>query len=377
VEQASEQPGIVLDGTSGEGGGQILRTALALSAVTGRAFRVERLRADRLKAGLRPQHREAARAMARIVDARLEGDQVGSGELVFAPRAAARAGEWAFDIGTSGSTPLLLQTICWPLALAGGPSSVTLRGGTHQDQAPSFHYLALVWAPAVARLGFGVEVELQEAGFYPEGGELTARIRPAQAMPPLDLRHRGTLREVEVMSMVGGLPYEIAERQAARALRRLREAGIAAEAERVPLPARTSRGGHVLVVASFERTRAGHGAVGGAEASPEDTADAAVEGFRRHLSGRAALDRHLGDQLLLPAALAVGGRVPTVPGVLPDVRFTVAELTPHLFSNAEVIRRFLDVQVSIDGREGEEGEVRVLAPGAHAQVVQMPREAPR
>jgi RNA 3'-terminal phosphate cyclase (ATP) len=378
MDRASEQPGIVLDGSAGEGGGQVLRTALSLSAVTGRGFRVERLRADRLKSGLRPQHREAARAIARIVDARLEGDQVGSAALSFAPRASPRAGEWAFDVGTAGSTPLLLQTICWPLALAGAPSFVTLRGGTHLDQAPSFHYLALVWAPAVARLGFTVEAELQEAGFYPDGvGELTARIRPAQPMPPLDLRHRGTLREVEVMSMVGGLPYTVAERQADRALRRLRDAGIAAEAERVPLPARASRGGHVLVVATFERTRAGHGAVGGSEAIPEETADAAVDAFRRHLTGGAAVDRQLADQLLVPAALAVAGRVPVVPGVVPDVRYTVAEVTPHLLTNAEVVRRFLEVEVLVDGREGEEGEVRVLAPGAHARVMPLPRDGGR
>jgi RNA 3'-terminal phosphate cyclase (ATP) len=340
--------------------------------VTGRPFRVNRIRATRLKAGLRPQHREAARAMARIVDARLEGDHVGSGELAFAPRAPARPGDWAFDIGTAGSTPLLLQTVCWPLALAGAPSSLTLRGGTHQDHAPSFHYAALVWAPAVARLGFGVEVELQEAGFYPEGGgELTARIRPAQAMPPLDLRHRGTLREVEVMSMVGGLPYEVAERQAERALRRLRDAGIAAEAERLPMPARSSRGGHVLILAAFERTRSGHGAVGASDAVPETTADAAVDALRRQLAGGAAVDRHLADQLLLPAALVVSGRVPSVEGVIPDVRYTAAEVTPHLLTNAEVIRRFLGVTVQVDGREGEEGEVRVLAPEARAAVLPM------
>ena len=186
MDRASEQPGIILDGGAGEGGGQILRTALALSAVTGRPFRVERLRADRLKPGLRPQHREAVRAMARIVDAQLEGDQVGSHHLAFGPRCAARAGEWAFDVGTAGATPLLLQTVCWPLALAGAPSLLTLRGGTHLDQAPSFHYLALVWAPAVARLGFRVSMELQAAGFYPEGGGsgVAGSMRAVNSPPP-------------------------------------------------------------------------------------------------------------------------------------------------------------------------------------------------
>jgi len=367
------QPRIDLDGSVGEGGGQILRTALALSAVSGRAFAIDRVRANRIKPGLRPQHREAARAMARIVDGRLAGDDLGSTALEFTPRQPPRAGTWAFDIGTAGSTPLLLQTVCWPLALGGGSSTLVLRGGTHQDQAPSFHYLALIWAPAVARLGFRIAVELQAAGFYPEGGgEFTARIEPASPMPPLDLRHRGTLHEVEVVSMVGGLGYEVAERQAARALRRLRDHGISAEAERVPLPARGSRGGHVLIVSTFERTRAGHGAVTTGERTPEDVADLAVDAFRTYLSGGAAVDRYLGDQLLLPAALVVAGRPPSPAGVVPSVRYTVSVVTPHLLTNAEVIRRFLDVQISVQGRLGEEGEVRV-GPGASAEAAPRPR----
>lgn len=365
---------IVLDGSAGEGGGQILRTALALSAVTGRPFTIERIRQHRLKAGLRPQHREAARATARIVDAELSGDEVGSRALEFRPRHAPRPGDWAFDIGTAGSTPLLFQTVCWPLALAGAPSTLTLRGGTHQDHAPTFHYLALVWAPAVARLGFRFGLELQAAGFYPEGGgEMTARIEPAHPMPPLDLRHRGTLQDVEVVSMVGGLGFEIAERQAARALRGLRDAGIPAEAERVPVPSRASRGGHVLLVSTFERTRAGHGAVSARERTPEEVADLAVAGLRDHLRGGAAVDLHLGDQLLLPAALAAAGILPAAPGVVPVTRYSVAAVTRHLTTNAEVIRRFLDVEIAVDGRDDEEGEVRVQPPGARGEVVPLGR----
>jgi RNA 3'-terminal phosphate cyclase (ATP) len=367
-------PRVDLDGSQGEGGGQILRTALSVSAVLGRPFSIDRLRANRIKPGLRPQHREAARAIARIVNGRLAGDEVGSTRLEFYPREPPRAGEWAFDIGTAGSTPLLLQTVCWPLALAGGPSSLTLRGGTHQDHAPSFHYLALVWAPAVARLGFRVSMELQAAGFYPEGGgEFTARIEPATPLPPLDLRHRGTLLEVEVVSMVGGLGYDVAERQAAPAVRRLRDRGIYAEAERVPVPARASRGGHVLIVSSFERTRAGHGAVTSRDRSPEQTADLAVDGFLHYLSRGAAVDGHLGDQLLLPAALAVAGYPPSPAGVVPAVRYTVSEVTLHLLTNAEVLRRFLDVEIAVDGKPGEEGEVRVLTRDAAATVLPLER----
>lgn len=370
----SELP-IVLDGSTGEGGGQILRTALSLAAITGKPFSIERIRANRDKAGLRPQHREAARAVARLCDAQLSGDEVGSERLDFRPRARVRPGDWAFDIGTAGSTPLLFQTVCWPLALAGGTSTLTLRGGTHQDHAPSFHYLALVWGPAVARLGFRFELALQAAGFYPEGGgEFTARVEPAHSMPPLELLHRGTLQDVEVVSMVGGLGFDVAERQAARALRLLRDAGIAAQAERVPLPARASRGGHVLVVSTFQRGRAGHGAVSARESSPEQLAEEAVGGFRAYLERGAAVDRHLGDQLVLPAALLAAGLVPTPPGVVPATRYTVDAVTKHLTTNADVVRRFLDVEIAIVGRADEEGEVRVQPPGGRAEVV--PLQAP-
>jgi RNA 3'-terminal phosphate cyclase (ATP) len=351
---------IELDGSAGEGGGQILRTALSLAAVTGRAVAVRDVRARRMKPGLRPQHREAARAMALLCDAEVEGAEVGSSRISFRPRKRASAGEWTFDIGTAGSTPLLFQTLCCPLALAGAPSRLTLRGGTHQDHSPTFHYLALVWAPAVARLGFPVELALRTAGFYPEGGgEFSATVAPAHPMPPLDLRHRGTLQETEVLSLVAGLDPSVAERQAVRAVRRLRDMGVSAQARSVPIPVRWSKGSHVLVVATFERTRSGHGAVSAQGRNPEAVADQAVDALAAFLGGRAAVDRHLGDQLLLPAALVAAGLVPGPPGVEPVTRYTVSEVTRHLTTNAEVVRRFLPVEVEIRGAAGEEGEVDV------------------
>ncbi len=365
---------ILLDGAAGEGGGQVLRTALALSCVTGRAFTVHRFRADREKAGLRPQHRELARAAARLCDADLTGDDPGSTRIGFAPRRRATPGDHLVDVGGAGSTPLLLQTLCWPLALAGGTSTLTLRGGTHQDHAPSFHDLALAWAPAVARLGFRLELGLQAAGFHPGGaGEFTARIEPVRSMPPLDLRHRGVLREVEVLSMVAGLPLEIADRQVVRALRGLKAAGVVAEVERVPVPVRGPPGSHVLIVASFERTRSGHGAIGGSERGPEETADGAVSAFREHLERGAAVDRHLADQLLLPAALVAAGLAGTPGGAAPATRFTATAVTPHLLTVAAVIRRFLDVEIAIHGRAGDEGEVRVQPPGGGLELASLDR----
>jgi len=282
---------IELDGAAGEGGGQILRTALSLSAVTGRGFRVSRVRHGRLKPGLRPQHVAAARATAAVCQGTLEGDEVGSSQIVLQPRTVTPRPAWRFDIGTAGSTPLLLQTLCWPLALQGTPTELYLTGGTHQDHSPSFHYLALVWAPAVARLGFPMALSLQRAGFYPEGGgELGAVVQPARAMPPLDLDHRGTLVEAEVLSLVAGVDFQVAERQAERAERRMRERGVACQARAVPMPGGPSRGSHVLVVGTFERIRSGHSATSEGGREPERAADAAVGAFAGFLDGRRKRD---------------------------------------------------------------------------------------
>ncbi len=355
---------IEIDGAIGEGGGQILRSALSLSAITGRPFRLSRVRHGRLKPGLRPQHLAAARATAAICAGTLVGDEVGSGEISLEPRDVVRQGSWTFDIGTAGSAPLLFQTLCWPLALAGFPTELSLLGGTHQDHSPSFHYLALVWAPAVARLGFPFGLSLQRAGFYPEGGgAFQATVQPARAMPPLDLVHRGTLLETEVVSLFSGVHFAVGEQQASRAERRMRANGVSCEARVVPMPGGPSRGAHLLVVARFERVRSGHSATNEGGREPDRTADAAVAAFSRFLDGRGAVDPHLADQLLLPAALVAAGLVPRPPGVDCSTRFTVGEVTRHLLTNAGIVRAFLPVEVDVDGGEGGEGEVRVRPRG--------------
>lgn len=366
---------ILLDGGEGDGGGQRLRTALALSCATGRPFSVIRFRADRPEPGLRAAHLQVARAAAALCDATLEGAEPGSSRLEFHPgRAVTPVSELELDAGPAGPTALLLQTLCWPLALAGGPSTLTLRGGTHLPQAPTFHDLALVWAPAVARLGFRIEVGLQRAGFPGGGGVVTARVEPAHAMPPLDLRTRGTLREVEILALGGGVDAGLAERQAARAARAVRALGVAAQVERLPLPVQGSAGVSLLVVASFERTRSGHGASAGLDPEGAEPADLAVADFQEHLTAGGAVEAHLADQLLLPAALVAAGLVPPVPGVVPATRWTVGRVTAHLLDVAAVIPRFLDVEVAVLGRLGEPAEVRVQPPGAALEVAVLPRE---
>lgn len=360
---------IVLDG----GGGRRLRAALALACATGRAFSTTRFGAGRPEPGLRPAHLQVLRAAAALCDAAVEGADPGGERLRFAPRRAVAPVERLEVEAGPATTSALLSTLWWPLALAGGPSTLHLRGATHAPGAPTFHELALVWAPAAARLGFSLDLSLRRAGFPGGGpGEVSAAVAPAHAMPPLDLRHRGTLREVEVFSFVGGaatFDQREAERQAVHAVRGLRGLGIAAEAEQVPLPVDGAGGSHLLLVAHFERARSGHGAVAGREGDGAGGAAAAVSGLQAHLSGGGAVEPRLAAWLLLPAALAAAGRVAPAPGVVPVSRWSVGEVTAGLLEVAALLPRFLPVEAAVLGRPGEPGEVRVAPLGASPDVL--------
>jgi RNA 3'-terminal phosphate cyclase (ATP) len=246
-----------IDGAMGEGGGQVVRSALSLSLLTGQPFRLSRIRAKRDRPGLRPQHLAAVQAAAQVAGAEVRGDRVGSEEIEFAP-GLVRPGDYFFDIGTAGATSLVLQTLLLPLALAPGTSSVTIRGGTHVPWSPCFHYLDWQWRPFLTRIGIPFDLTMTMAGFYPRGGgELQAQI-PGGARPrPLKLTKRGPVRSIRGLSAVGNLPREIAERQRRQALRRLRKLLPEVEPQVVveELPA-ASRGTVLLLSAECEPGRA-------------------------------------------------------------------------------------------------------------------------
>jgi RNA 3'-terminal phosphate cyclase (ATP) len=207
---------IRIDGSFGEGGGQILRTSLALSLVTGQPFRSEKIRAGRKTPGLLRQPLTAVNAAARIGQAEVEGTSIGSQQLTFTPGKVA-AGEYAFAVGTAGSTTLVLQTVLPALLLAassGGPSRLTLEGGTHNPFAPPFDFLARAFLPLLNRLGPRVEATLERYGFYPAGGgKLTVTIEPAARLTRLELPERGEVTERRARAVVGNLPLRIAERE--------------------------------------------------------------------------------------------------------------------------------------------------------------------
>jgi RNA 3'-terminal phosphate cyclase (ATP) len=324
-------PIVTIDGSQGEGGGQILRTALSLSAVTAKPFVISNIRAGRAKPGLMRQHLTAVKAAAAICGAQIEGAAVGSTRLRFEP-AALQAGEYAFNIGSAGSTSLVLQTVLLPLALAGGASRVTLQGGTHNNGAPPFEFLVHAFLPLLRRIGFDADIGLRRYGFYPVGGgEVCAEIQPYSPSGPLSIEERGALVSQRAEAIVANLPFHIAERELARVAERL-------EWPRQSLSARTERradgtGNVLLLRLDFQNVTELAIASGRMGLPAETVADEAVEAVRDYLAGTAPVGRHLADQLLLPMALGAGGR------------FVTSKPSQHTLTNIQVIRQFLDVEI--------------------------------
>jgi RNA 3'-terminal phosphate cyclase (ATP) len=343
-----------IDGALGEGGGQVLRTALSLALITGSPIEIINIRARRAKPGLRPQHLRAVEAAATVAHAQVEGNRIGSEALRFIPGEVA-AGQYHFDIGTAGATSLVLQTLYLPLAMAPRPSAVRVTGGTHVPLSPCFHYLDLNWRWHLARAGIALTLTLERAGFYPPGGGIVrAAIEPAAGVRALRLERRGALRALRGISASARLPEHVAERQRAQALARLAERDLHARIEMLHLEA-PSPGSMLLLLAEFEGTRACYFALGERGKPAERVADEAVDAMLGFLESDGAVDTYLADQLLLPLALAQGAS-----------RMGTARITEHLRTNAAVIRQFLPVEVEIGGALDEAGTVHIRPRGAHA-----------
>ena len=338
---------IELDGSFGEGGGQILRSSLTLSLLTGKPFHLHNVRAGRAKPGLQPQHLQSVRAAAEIGQAKLRGASPGSTELSFEP-GEVHAGTYRFDIGTAGATGLVLHTIYLPLMLRGaGPSEITLVGGTHVKTSPSFHFLDTAWRAYLAAMGLHLSLRLDRPGFYPRGGGIVrAFLQPTVAPHGLTFPARGEIK-VTGISAVAGLDRGIARRQARRARYRLEQQGLD-----VRIDEETWEGGPgSVLVLQLGTTPAPTVFVGlGERGKPaESVADEAVAEVTRYLSADAALvDAHSTDQIVLPLALASG-----------PSEYTAAEITSHLTTNVAVIRRFLDRSIVCEGELGQPGRVRI------------------
>ncbi|MHA6717819.1 RNA 3'-terminal phosphate cyclase [Sphingomonas sp. RS6] len=317
---------ILIDGSEGEGGGQVVRNACALSLVTGQPFRITHARGKREKPGLMRQHVTAIEAACTIGGATCEGVAVGASEFSFTPGKVV-PGEYRFAVGTAGSTGLVLQTLLMPLLLANGPSRLVLEGGTHNMLAPPFEFVAKAFVPVLQRMGAQIELRLVRHGFYPRGGgRIEVDIQPS-ALTPIDCLDRGALRSVSATALFAALPFNIAERELATARRFLPEWPEEAFAVR-ELPDEQGPGNVLLLEAEFQHGTeivSGFGRLGVSAESLAKTAAHRMAGF---LASEAFAGPYLADQLLLPFALAGGGS------------FTTVKPSQHALTACDIIARF-------------------------------------
>jgi RNA 3'-terminal phosphate cyclase (ATP) len=301
---------LTIDGSVGEGGGQILRTSLSLSLCTGTPVKITAIRARRARPGLMRQHLTALRAAAEVGRAEVSGAEVGSREVVFRPRSVT-PGSFAFNVGSAGSTTLVLQTVLPALLSAEAPSDILLEGGTHNPLAPPFESLDRAFLPLLARLGPRVSATLEAHGFYPAGGgRLRVHVAPAP-LGSLDLRERGALIGREVVSVVANLPGMIARRENDAAAAVL---GWPPEHLRVlQLKGSPGPGNVVHVILASEHVTEVFTAFGEKGVRAEDVGQRVAAEAQAYLSAGVPVGEHLADQLILPLALGDGGVYRTLP----------------------------------------------------------------
>ena len=338
---------LFIDGSDGEGGGQILRTSLALSLLTGKPVTIDNIRASRPTPGLRPQHLAGVRALGEISGSTLLGASLGSSRLTFTP-GTVKPGNYAFPIGTAGSTALLLHSIYLPLLLeTSTPSTIIVTGGTHVSHAPTFDYLRYVWAAWLERVGVSIVLDMTQPGFYPRGGGvLTARIAPGPIRLGLNVSEWTPPGVAEIVSVVAGLPNHIAVRQARSAEIALKNAGIRSTTSSETIGGAT--GSYVNVRFPDSGVPNLFTALGEKGLPAENVGRAAAEAAIAWDKAGKPVDEHAADQLVLPLALA---EAPS--------DFAVTRITQHLLTNVAVIGLFLERSVVVEGELNCPGRVKI------------------
>jgi RNA 3'-terminal phosphate cyclase (ATP) len=345
------QDPLIIDGSQGEGGGQIVRSSLSLSMVTGRAVVIENIRAGRKKSGLLRQHLTALRAAAEICDAQVEGDELRSSRLVFEP-GPVRGDSYSFHIGTAGSTTLVLQTILPPLMIANSPSTVFIEGGTHNPMAPPFDFLKKAFLPLLTRIGPVVEVHLERYGFFPGGGgQIRAEITPSRSLAQLRLVEGGKVSNCRARAVVARLPEEIGERECRTIARKMNWGEGAYSVESI----RDSTGSGNVVFAEVQRGGVTEVFTGFGERGvpAEKVASNVVRKVRRYCKSDVPVGDHLADQLLLP--LGIGAHLGTGGG-----EFRTLDLTEHARTHIDILQSFLNVEVQIETRGPDDVHVSVF-----------------
>jgi RNA 3'-terminal phosphate cyclase (ATP) len=337
---------VVLDGSMGEGGGQVLRTALAASLLTGEPFRILQIRARRARPGLGRQHLAAVQAAAEVGRAEVEGAHLGSLKLTFWPRGV-RGGKFRWEVGSAGSASLVLQAVLVPLVAMGQASLLEITGGTHNPQAPPFEFLQQVLLPTLGKMGAKVKVTLEGYGFYPAGGgKLVVSLEEGSVLRPLELLERGALLGRKALALYARLPQGVAERELRVVRQRLGFAPEECEARLVSSPGP----GNALLLALWGEGFAEVVSAFGRKGLPaEKVAEEAVGQLERFLALPVPVGEHLADQLLLPLAWAGGGRFRTLP------------LSSHARTVIEVIKAFLPVEVLVSCLPSGVEEVEVVA----------------
>jgi len=348
--QSHQQAMIQIDGSYGEGGGQILRTALALSAILKKPFTLYNIRCKRRNPGLQAQHVAAVEASARITEAQMEGVRFGSQEITFIPQEV-HSGEYQFEVRTAGSVILLLQAIFLPLCFSNGISNITLIGGTHVPWSPSFHYLSEVFLPTLKGLGVSAAADIEKWGFYPKGGgRIRLKIKPVRELKPISFIDRGSLKMIHGISAISNLPRHVAERQKEQALKRIQgELQIDGEIAVLEDVHSDGPGSFLFLLAEYQRALGGFSSLGIRGKPAERVADEAVDSLRDYLESDGCVDPYLTDQIVPFMALAKG-----------NSSVTTVRITEHLLTNLWVIQRFLDVTVSRKGEIGGRGRVEFL-----------------
>lgn len=357
---------IEIDGSYGEGGGQILRTALSLSCLFKKPFRIFNIRKGRKNPGLMPQHLTAVRAAQLLSNAQVKGDYKGSTELVFLPNEV-KAGEFFFDIGTAGSTSLVLQTLIPSLAFSidallsdssqrgysefeSPKSTITLKGGTHVPFSPPFDYLREIFSFFLEKIGIKLRLHIESYGFYPKGGgKVRAEIYPAKEIKPLKVKDRGNIMKIEGYSAVGNLPISIAERQKNAFLKFLDE-----EIKQLKIPVdirllsvnTQGQGTYIFIKVESEHIRAGFTALGERGKKAETVGEEIAKELQKYHTTNAALDPHIADQIVLYLSLSQQESI-----------FTTSCITQHLVTNLWTIKLFHNYYYSVKGEIGEQGTI--------------------
>lgn len=343
---------IKIDGSFGEGGGQILRVALALSAITGKPIKVFNIRAKRENPGLRPQHLLAVKALAEICNAKVEGAKIGSKELLFEP-SSLKGGDYNFDVGTAGSVTLVLQALLPALCFAENPSRITIRGGTSVPKSPTVDYIKEVLLEHLKKLGFKASIELKKHGFYPKGGGIVeAEVFPSK-LNNIILDNFGELLNIKIRSYSEGLPCHIVEREVNEALKI-----IGLKDDRIEFskecndPRSQNIGNYFFIKAKSRISIIGYDSVGAKGVPAERVAEIPTKNLIEAIRLNSATDYFAGDQLLIWLALSKG-----------ESLITTHKFTLHAFTTLHLLKEILEIDFSVEGNLEEFAKIRIFGKG--------------